>query len=140
MPSVSAVIATTLSAHVHDVFGVMGNGNAYFLDALETTSTVFTPVRHEAAAVAAADAYFRACGRLAAATARIGVATAELYPDIRLGASLGAAGLLADFGEPLTQQWSMPNPLIPGQPAGQVALGYSAVSASLSPHMEYSSR
>jgi len=49
--------------------------------------------------------------KLAAATARIGVATAELYPDIRLGASLGAAGLLADFGEPLTQQWSF-GPLI----------------------------
>jgi len=48
---------------------------------------------------------------LAAATARIGVATAELYPDIRLGASVGAAGLLADFGEPLTQQWSI-GPLI----------------------------
>ena len=49
--------------------------------------------------------------RLAAATARIGVATAELYPDIRLGASAGAAGRLADFGEPLTQQWSI-GPLI----------------------------
>ena len=53
--------------------------------------------------------------RLAAATARIGVATAELYPDIRLGASLGAAGLLADFGEPLTQQWSI-GPLISWTP------------------------
>lgn len=49
--------------------------------------------------------------RLAAATARIGVATAELYPDIRLGASLGAAGLLEDFGQPLTRQWSI-GPLI----------------------------
>jgi len=49
--------------------------------------------------------------RLAAATARIGVATAELYPDIRLGASVGAAGLLEDFGTPLTQQWSL-GPLI----------------------------
>ncbi|MEG2804420.1 efflux transporter outer membrane subunit [Stenotrophomonas sp.] len=49
--------------------------------------------------------------RLAAATARIGVATAELYPDIRLGASVGAAGLLEDFGTPLTQQWSI-GPLI----------------------------
>ncbi|MCD7100172.1 efflux transporter outer membrane subunit [Stenotrophomonas sp. MMGLT7] len=48
---------------------------------------------------------------LAAATARIGVATAELYPDIRLGASAGAAGLLEDFGQPATQQWSV-GPLI----------------------------
>lgn len=49
--------------------------------------------------------------RLAAATARIGVATAELYPDIRLGASLGAAGLLQDLGTALTRQWSL-GPLI----------------------------
>ncbi|KAF1013184.1 MAG: Solvent efflux pump outer membrane protein SrpC [Stenotrophomonas maltophilia] len=49
--------------------------------------------------------------RLAAATARIGVAMGELYPDIRLGASVGAAGLLEDFGKPLTQQWSI-GPLI----------------------------
>ena len=49
--------------------------------------------------------------RLAAATARIGVATAELYPDIRLGASVGAAGLLEDFGDAMTRQWSF-GPLI----------------------------
>jgi NodT family efflux transporter outer membrane factor (OMF) lipoprotein len=49
--------------------------------------------------------------RLAAATARIGVATAELYPDIRLGAAAGAAGLLDDFGEAATRQWSI-GPLI----------------------------
>jgi len=45
--------------------------------------------------------------RLAAATARIGVATAALYPDIRLGASLGAAGTLEDIGSALTRQWSL---------------------------------
>ncbi len=47
--------------------------------------------------------------KLASATARIGVATAD--PDIRLGASVGAAGLLEDFGTPMTQQWSI-GPLI----------------------------
>ncbi len=52
--------------------------------------------------------------RLAAATARIGVATAELYPDIRLGGSIGATGLLADFGEPATHAWSF-GPLISGR-------------------------
>ena len=34
MPTVSAHVAITLAAHVDHVFGVMGNGNAYFLDAL----------------------------------------------------------------------------------------------------------
>ena len=48
---------------------------------------------------------------LAAATAQIGVATAALYPDIRLGASAGANGMLEDFGKPVTQMWSI-GPLI----------------------------
>jgi outer membrane protein TolC len=35
--------------------------------------------------------------RLAAATAEIGVATAGLYPDVKLGASIGSTGAAADF-------------------------------------------
>ncbi|MBO0610620.1 thiamine pyrophosphate-binding protein [Myceligenerans salitolerans] len=73
MPSVSAHVAHALAPHVDHVFGVMGNGNAYFLDALErSTSVAYTAVRHEAGGVVAADAYHRASGRLAAATATYG--------------------------------------------------------------------
>ncbi|GCD20549.1 acetolactate synthase I/II/III large subunit [Cellulomonas algicola] len=73
MPSVSAHAAVTLAAHVDHVFGVMGNGNAHFLDALaRQTSATFTPVRHESGAVVAADAHHRASGRLAAATTTYG--------------------------------------------------------------------
>ena len=73
MPTVSAHVALTLARHLDHVFGVMGNGNAYFLDALErSTSVAFTAVRHEAGGVVAADAYHRASGRLAAATATYG--------------------------------------------------------------------
>lgn len=73
MATVSAHVATTLAHHVDHMFGVMGNGNAYVLDALErTTDVLFTAVRHEAGGVVAADAYYRASGRLAAATATYG--------------------------------------------------------------------
>ncbi|MFH5822873.1 thiamine pyrophosphate-binding protein [Georgenia sp. AZ-5] len=73
MPSVSAHVAVTLAAHVDHVFGVMGNGNAYFLDALtRQTSAEFTAVRHEAGGVVAADAFHRASGQLAAATTTYG--------------------------------------------------------------------
>ncbi|WP_308493154.1 thiamine pyrophosphate-binding protein [Microbacterium terrisoli] len=73
MPTVSAHVATTLAAHIDNVFGVMGNGNAYFLDALERdTDATYTAVRHEAGAVVAADAHYRASGRIAAATATYG--------------------------------------------------------------------
>ncbi|MDN5726094.1 MAG: thiamine pyrophosphate-dependent enzyme [Propionibacteriales bacterium] len=73
MPHVSAHVAITLARHVDHVFGVMGNGNAWFLDALERqTPATFTALRHEAGAVVAADAHHRASGRLAAATATYG--------------------------------------------------------------------
>ena len=71
--TVSAHVAATLARHVGQVFGVMGNGNAYFLDALEHMTDVgYTAVRHEAGAVVAADAFFRAGGGLAVATATYG--------------------------------------------------------------------
>ena len=73
MPTVSAHVAHTLARHIDTVFGVMGNGNAYFLDALgRETSSSFVAVRHEAAGVVAADAHYRASGRLASATATYG--------------------------------------------------------------------
>ncbi|GAA4060132.1 thiamine pyrophosphate-binding protein [Microbacterium laevaniformans] len=73
MSTVSAHVAQALAAHIDHVFGVMGNGNAHFLDALERSTDVhYTAVRHEAGGVVAADAYHRASGRLAAATATYG--------------------------------------------------------------------
>ncbi|WP_343731732.1 efflux transporter outer membrane subunit [Duganella sp.] len=48
---------------------------------------------------------------LAGATARIGVATADLYPSISLGASVGSTGLLDHFGAANAFRWSL-GPLI----------------------------
>jgi NodT family efflux transporter outer membrane factor (OMF) lipoprotein len=42
---------------------------------------------------------------LAASTARIGVATGELYPDISIGATVGTIGLLDDLGHPAANRW-----------------------------------
>jgi outer membrane protein TolC len=44
--------------------------------------------------------------RLAAATARIGVNTAALYPDIKLGASVGSTGGASDLFSPLTNRFA----------------------------------
>ncbi|WP_028624115.1 efflux transporter outer membrane subunit [Pseudomonas sp. Ant30-3] len=43
--------------------------------------------------------------RLAAATAGIGIATGELYPDISIGASVGTVGLLENLGKPAANRW-----------------------------------
>lgn len=73
MPTVSAQIALALADHVEQVFGVMGNGNAYLLDAFERLPGItVTTVRHEAGAIVAADAFHRASGGLAVATATYG--------------------------------------------------------------------
>ncbi|ATG51521.1 thiamine pyrophosphate-binding protein [Brachybacterium vulturis] len=73
MAIVSTHVARTLAQHIHEVFGLMGNGNAYFLDALlRETDATFSAVRHEAGAVVAADAHFRTSGRIAAATTTYG--------------------------------------------------------------------
>ena len=73
MSTISAQVALPLARHVDQVFGVMGNGNAHLLDALlKQTAVHFTAMRHEAGGVVAADAFYRASGRLAAATATYG--------------------------------------------------------------------
>ncbi|MGO1973157.1 MAG: thiamine pyrophosphate-binding protein [Propionibacteriaceae bacterium] len=73
MPTISDHVAQTLARHVNHVFGVMGNGNAHFIDALERSAEAdYTALRHEAGCVVAADAHHRAGGGLAAATATYG--------------------------------------------------------------------
>ncbi|MEN1832561.1 efflux transporter outer membrane subunit [Pseudomonas lijiangensis] len=43
--------------------------------------------------------------RLAMATAQIGVATGELYPDISIGATVGSVGILENLGKPAANRW-----------------------------------
>lgn len=45
--------------------------------------------------------------RLAAATARIGMTTAGLYPDVKLGASIGSTGASPDFLTPFTNHYAI---------------------------------
>ncbi|MCW1383575.1 efflux transporter outer membrane subunit [Novosphingobium sp. KCTC 2891] len=45
--------------------------------------------------------------QLAAATARIGVATADLYPHIGFGISAGSTGFLADIGKAAANSWGI---------------------------------
>ncbi|MBD1550101.1 efflux transporter outer membrane subunit [Pseudomonas typographi] len=49
--------------------------------------------------------------KLAAATADIGVATGQLYPDISFGATVGTVGLLDDLVGPTTNRWAF-GPLV----------------------------
>lgn len=73
MHTVSETIAGIVADHTTEVFALMGNGNAYFTDALARQDRVrLTAVRHEAATVASADAYQRITRRTAVATTTYG--------------------------------------------------------------------
>ncbi|WMY78662.1 thiamine pyrophosphate-binding protein [Citricoccus sp. I39-566] len=78
-PAASAVRATVPQAvagvvreHAELLFGLMGNGNAHLISELTSTGFTLVTVRHEAGAVAAADAYYRASGRVGTATVTYG--------------------------------------------------------------------
>ena len=73
MNTVSAAVAAAVAEHTGEAFALMGNGNAYFTDALARQGRVrMTAVRHEQATVASADAYQRATRRIAIATTTYG--------------------------------------------------------------------
>lgn len=70
--TVSRALADTLSQHCDHCFGLIGNANSHFTSALTESGFGYSSVRHESAAVGAADAFHRAGGGLAIATATCG--------------------------------------------------------------------
>lgn len=103
MPTVAAHVAATLAAHADHVFGLIGNGNAWFLDALERdTDACFTASRHEAGAVVAADAYYRSSGRLAVATATYGAGFTNMITPLAEAAQARVPMVLVVGDEPTT--------------------------------------
>ncbi|WP_404313316.1 thiamine pyrophosphate-dependent enzyme [Agrococcus terreus] len=76
--TVSAAVAAELEQHADHCFALMGNGNAWFLDAVVRRGAIaLTAVRHEAGAIAAADAHHRASGRMALASVTYGAGFAN---------------------------------------------------------------
>lgn len=70
--TVTEVLGEVITQRVERVFGLIGNGNVELVSSLTSQGFPFTGVRHEVAAVTAADAYYRSTGKLAVATATYG--------------------------------------------------------------------
>ena len=70
--NVSDVVAEVCARHTDVVFGLMGNGNAFFTSNLTARGLPYISARHEAGTVAMADAYYRASGKIAVATVTYG--------------------------------------------------------------------
>ena len=72
MYSISETIARTLMPRTDHVFDLMGNGNAWFVDALERLGRGIITVRPTVETVAATDTYHRVTRRPAVATTTYG--------------------------------------------------------------------
>lgn len=71
--TVAQIIASTVAEYTSEVFTLMGNGNAYIIDALTLHQKVrLTALRHEAGTVASADAYYRITRKIACASTTYG--------------------------------------------------------------------
>jgi thiamine pyrophosphate-dependent acetolactate synthase large subunit-like protein len=117
MPTLSAQIAHVLSAYADQVFGVMGNGNAYLLDAFERLPGVtVTTVRHEAGAVVSADAYHRASGRLAVATATYGAGFTNMLTPLAESVQARVPMVVVVGDRPTTgsRPWDVDQPALAG--------------------------
>ncbi|QGU05836.1 thiamine pyrophosphate-binding protein [Corynebacterium comes] len=95
--TVSDTVAATVAEYTDTVFGLMGSGNAWFIHGLAELGVDVIPVRHEAAAVAAADAYHRTTRRLAVATTTYGPGFSNLITPL-IDAVLNRSPLLVVAG------------------------------------------
>lgn len=106
--TIASSLATVLAAHTDHAFGVMGEGNAAFLHHYEEAGKPVTPVRHESAAVAAADVYYRASGKLAVATCTYGAGFTNTLTTLVEAAKAHIPLVLVTGGEgPVTKPWDI---------------------------------
>src|SRR5512141_1826371 len=81
------------------VFGVLGDGNMYFMPRLVDHHGVrFVAARHEAAAVSMADGYYRATGRPGVCTVPHGPGLTQTGPPLT-AARLNRSGVLLSAGD-----------------------------------------
>lgn len=93
-----ALAAALVEQGVDTVFGTVGHGNLTFVDALlDEPSIRFVSAFHEQVAIHAADAYFRASGRVAVVTTTVGPGATNLATGLG-DALLDASGVVVVTG------------------------------------------
>ena len=70
--TIAEVIAHTITERGATTFGLVGNGNIHIISELIRRGGKYVGMRHESGTVAAADAYYRATGRIAVASTTYG--------------------------------------------------------------------
>lgn len=94
----AALVATMAEQGVDTVFGTVGHGNLALIDALAGADQVrFVSAFHEQVAIHAADAYFRASGRVAVVTTTVGPGATNLTTGLG-DALLDSSGVVVITG------------------------------------------
>ena len=107
---------------VDTVFGLVGHGNLAFVDALQDSDTIdYVTVFHEQVAAHAADAYFRAGGRIAVVTTTVGPGFTNLMT--------GLGDALLDSSAMVVIAGGMPSAYVGKEPLQE--LSYSVDNAQL---------
>ncbi|MDE0169140.1 MAG: thiamine pyrophosphate-binding protein [bacterium] len=107
---------------IDTVFGLVGHGNLAFVDALQDSDTIdYVTVFHEQVAAHAADAYFRASGRIAVVTTTVGPGFTNLMTGLG-DAMLDSSALVVIAG-------GMPSAYVGKEPLQE--LSYSIDNAQL---------
>jgi len=127
MTSVSQAIAEVVRDRAAVTFGLMGNGNAYFLDGLVRDGGRFVAVRHEVASVAAADTYFRVTGQVAAASVTYGAGYTNTLTALA-EARMAHTPMVVVVGD---QPTTGPRPWDVDQVAMADAMGVSTITADV---------
>jgi acetolactate synthase-1/2/3 large subunit len=94
----SALARAFAAEGVTDVFGLMGDGNMYWMDAMNALGVRVVQARHENAALSMAHGYERATGRVGVCTTTGGPGVTQLTTSMTI-ASRGGAGLVTFAGE-----------------------------------------
>lgn len=127
--TVSSIVADVVAANTDEVFALMGNGNAYFTDALVNHDTVrLTTLRHETATVASADAYYRVTRKIAVATTTFGPGFTNALTSIGEAVCSRTPMVIVAGGEPT----SGPRPWDVNQPGLVEAMGAVSITVSAS--------
>lgn len=100
--TISQAVAEALHRHSDHVFGLMGNGNAHLIEGFGRIGMRMTEVRHEAGAVAAADAYTRVSGKIAVATTPYGAGFSNTVTALAEAAQARTPMLVVVGDEPTT--------------------------------------
>ena len=101
-PTVSDLVADVCARHASTVFGLMGNGNAFFTSNITRRGLPYISARHEAGTVAMADAYYRTCGKVAVATVTYGAGFTNALTPLAEAAKARIPLVLVVGGVPTT--------------------------------------